>query len=148
MQKLLYINLNPHLRTHYKWVTCNRGMAHHQFSDGNGLQMWIPAYTQKAIAESRNKFDFLEHLLSKFEYNIQSASETSFLNIRIKNTTRLSPPPPNTTLVTTNETAARNCLSFSYIVLFLLPWLCRPVLESLRNSYRPLVCRNQKHLQF
>jgi hypothetical protein len=57
-----------------------------------------------------NRFDFLEHFLSQFEHNAQSASGTSFLSIEIQNTVRLS--PPSCTLVTTNEPGTRNCSSF------------------------------------
>jgi hypothetical protein len=48
--------------------------------------------------------------LSKSEHN--TVSETSFLSIRIQNTTRLH--TPQSTVVTTNGTAARNCLSSLY----------------------------------
>jgi hypothetical protein len=35
----------------------------------------------------KNKVDLLKHVLSKFEHSTQSAPETPFLTIQIKNTT-------------------------------------------------------------
>jgi hypothetical protein len=73
----------------------------------------------------------LEHLRSKFERNAQSVSETSFLSIRIQNTTRLTPHSPNRTLVTTDKIAARNCFILS-------PAFC-PVMQACSTSFKLVI---------
>jgi hypothetical protein len=67
-----------------------------------------------------NKFVFSKHILSKFKHNTQNDSETSFLSIRIQNTTRLSPPHQSHTCY-----YKRDCRPTLFIRLHTGPAYCR-----------------------